>query len=358
MSAGGQAVSTGTSARRRAALAPLLGALVCSLLVAGCSVAFPARGATTQGRDVSNLYALVLIPVVAIFVLVEGLLIWSVIRYRRRDGDEQLPPQVHGNRNLELTWTILPTVLVLVVFVLSMQTLGVVDAKSPNPDLRVDVHGYQWYWVFDYAGSNVTVSGLGKEPELILPTDRSIHVSLVSDNVIHSFYVPVFLFKRDVIPGIANSFDFTIDDPGTYRGQCAEFCGVGHAGMTFTVRAVSGADFDGWLAQQKAAPSATTSPSLESGATTLEVSASTPISFEQSSLQAPADRAFAIHFTNRESGTPHDVAIKDSSGKTLFQGDVITGPAEATYAVTAMAAGSYTFFCAVHPSMTGTLTVR
>lgn len=344
--------------RRRRLVAAVAWLVILASILGGCSVAFPAAGATSQGQDVRGLYDIVLIPVAFIFVLVEGLIIWSVIRYRRR-GNDELPEQIHGNTAVELTWTILPTILVLVVFVLSMQTLGKVDAKAANPDVTVDVHGYQWYWMFDYASQKVTVSGLGKTPELVLPVDRSIHLRLHSDNVIHSFYVPMFLFKRDVIPGVDNSFDITITDVGTYRGQCAEFCGVGHADMTFDIKAVPEAEFDSWITdQQKAAASATPAPSLAPGATTLQVSASTPISFEQSSLEAPAGQPFAIAFDNKEASTPHDVAIKDASGTTRFQGQIITGPAQITYAVPALPAGTYTFFCAVHPNMHGTLTVK
>lgn len=348
----GSASPTGRPIARLGALAIL------ALLLGGCSVAFPAAGATTQGKDVRSLYDIVLIPVAIIFVLVEGLIVWSVVRYRRRDRDD-LPKQIHGNTAIELTWTILPTILVLVVFVLSMQTLGKVDAKAANPDLTVDVHAFQWYWNFDYPDENLSVSGLGKTGELVLPVNRSIHLRLHSDNVIHSFYVPLFLFKRDVIPGVDNSFDITITDPGTYSGQCAEFCGIGHADMKFEIRAVPGAEFDSWIRQQQqAASSPTPAPSLGAGATTLGVSASTTSSFEQSTLEAPAGQPFAIAFDNEEAATPHDVAIKDPSGTIRFQGDIVTGPAQVTYVVPALPAGAYTFFCAVHPNMHGTLTIK
>jgi cytochrome c oxidase subunit II len=326
-----------------------------ALGLSGCSVAFPATGVTEQGQAVNRLYDIVLIPVAIIFVLVEGLIIWSVVRYRRHD--DTLPTQVHGNTKLELTWTILPTLLVLVVFVLSMQTLGKVDARTEPPALTVDVHAYQWYWEFEYPDQGVKVSGLGTEPELVLPTAQTVRIRLHSDNVIHSFYVPLFLFKRDVIPGVDNEFEFKITDPGTYRGQCAEFCGVGHADMMFNVRGVSAAEFATWIENQKKAASPPTA-SLGADATVLQVSAVNTTSFEQSTLDAPAGQPFGIHFQNKEVGTPHDVAVKDATGTVAFTGDIVTGPAETTYSVPALAVGNYTFFCAVHPNMHGTLTVK
>jgi cytochrome c oxidase subunit 2 len=344
------------AAARVVRLATLAGV---ALLVAGC-----ARTAVTeQGRSVDSLYGLILIPAAIIFVLVEGLIIWSVIRYRRRD--DELPVQTEGNRNLEIIWTVIPALVVLGVFLLSEQTLGTVDAKSANPAVIVDVSGHQWFWNFHYEKEDVDVSGVGQRPELVLPTDRSIRFNLTSADVIHSFYMPAFLFKRDVIPGVTNSFELTIKDPGTYSGQCAEFCGLGHADMKYAIRAVSGDEYATWVQQQQAAasspsPGASAAPSgsAEAPAATLEVSASTPTSFEQSSLTAPADKPFAIHFTNKEAGVPHNVAVRDSGGTLIAKTDIVTGPAEASVTVSALKAGSYTFFCMVHPNMQGTLTVQ
>ncbi len=357
--------SNGRRERLGRVVATALSLAATMLGVAACSAAYPPEGATDQGRDIHALYAWILIPAIVIFVLVEGLLVWSVIRYRRRD-DDGLPPQIEGNRTLEVLWTVIPAIVVLGVFGLSMQTLGTVDAKSANPAVVVDVAGHQWYWDFHYEKEGIDVSGAGQRPELVLPTGRTIRFDLSSGDVIHSFYMPAFLFKRDVIPGVTNTFDITIDEPGTYAGQCAEFCGLGHAEMKYAIRAVSGAEYDAWVARQQASssvsPSASPSPSGGGSAApvgaTLEVSASTPTSFEQSSLEAPAGQAFTIHFTNKEAGVPHNVAIRDSSGNVLARTEIVTGPAEATVTVPALQPGSYTFFCQVHPNMQGALTVK
>ncbi len=329
-----------------------------AVLLGGCSLAYPAAGGTVQGQDIRSLYDILLIPVVVIFVLVEGLLVWALLRYRGRRAN--LPHQTHGNNLLEITWTVIPTLIVLVVFALSMQTLGKVDAKSSDPALVVDVTGKQWFWDFSYPVQKVTVSGAGQEPVIDLPVGETILIRLHSDNVIHSFYVPGFLFKRDVIPGLGNQFDINITTPGIYRGQCAEFCGFGHADMRFSIQAVSQAEFASWIAGQQAAAAATPTPapSLAAGATTLSVSASTTTGFEQSSLSVAAGKPFAVAFDDKEAGVPHDFAIKDSSGKVLFNTRIITGPASETATAPALPAGTYTFFCQVHPNMQGTLTVQ
>lgn len=348
---------TRASRPSRSARVVALLALV-AVLVSACDAAYPASGATIQGRDIRNLYDIILIPAVVIFFLVEGLLIWSLLRYRRRSS--QLPTQTHGNTALEITWTVIPLLIVLGVFALSMQTLSKVDAKASSPDVVVDVTGKQWFWDFSYANEKVTVSGAGTVPTIDLPINRTIRFRLHSDNVIHSFYIPQFLFKRDVVPGLNNEFDITLNQTGTFTGQCAEFCGFGHADMQFRIVGVTDADFATWVKQQQAAAQATPTPgaSLGPNAKTLEISATNTTSFEQSTLSVPAGQPFAIHFTNKTASVPHNVAIKDSSGKVLFKTKIITGVSDDTETAPALQPGSYTFFCEVHPNMQGTLTVQ
>ncbi len=356
--------------RRR--LLPLGTLGILAIALGGCQAISPPPGATLQGQAVHGLYEIILIPTIAIFVLVEGLLTVAILRYRRRD--ESMPAQVHGNRYLEVTWTVIPSLIVFAVFLLSMQTLGTVDAKSPDPAVTVDVFGRQWFWDFAYEKEGIKVSGAGTVPEIVLPVGERVRFVETSDNVIHSFYIPQFLFKRDVIPGAHNTFEIQITDPGVYGGQCAEFCGLGHATMLFRIRAVSPADYTAWVAQQQAAASASPSgatgagspggvgsappASLPPGSPTLQLGAASPASFDRSSLAAQAGQPFAIHFSNTDPGVPHDVAIRDAGGNVLFKGDIITGPSDATYIVPSLPAGSYTYFCIVHPNMQGTLTVH
>ena len=225
---------------------------------------YPPQAVTSQGAAIRDLYTIVFLVAVAIFFVVEGLILWSVIRYHRKPGDDALPAQVHGNNIAEAVWTIVPTLIVAFLFVISWQTLNVVNASSPAPETRISVRAGQFQWSFDYLAEDGSIlytqlAPTGPDGGLNVPTGRNIQLLLTSPDVIHSFYVPQFLFKRDVIPGRTNTFEFDLDDNQagqTFRGQCAELCGSGHAIMLFDVHAMTGTDFDAWLAAQVAGPSA------------------------------------------------------------------------------------------------------
>lgn len=211
-------------------------------MVAGCAPI----AATQQGSKIRDLYQLVLIVGVGVAVLIWILVTWSIVRYRRQ---KETVPQIRNNIPLEVTWTVIPVILVLVLFVLTFQTQVAVDAEAPNPDVHIAVTAFTWQWQFDYVDSGVKLIGTtGQPPEMVVPVNETIHIDLRSTDVDHSFYVPQFLFKRDAIPGRTNSFDFIVTNVGVYPGQCAEFCGLQHAYMTFTVRAVDRATYDSWLA--------------------------------------------------------------------------------------------------------------
>ena len=334
---------------------------------------YPPVAVTEEGARIRELYTIVFLIAAVIFLLVEGLIIWSVIRYRRKPGDDTLPAQTHGNNVAELVWTIVPTIIVVFLFVVSWQTLNVVDTAAANPETRIRAVAGQFQWEFDYLaddGQTVLYTQLlaaGEGGGMAVPAGRTVQLTLTSKDVIHAFYVPQFLFKRDVVPGRVNQFDFTVNasDAGqTFRGQCAELCGTGHRIMLFEVHALSPADFDAWLAARIAEASATQAPpppvpSGQPGAVTLDVSALN-IAFEQASLTAPADVPLLIAFDNKDNGVPHNVAIhKDSpTGPEVFKGAIFPGPAKKTYDVQPLPAGAYAFVCTVHPNMTGALTVQ
>jgi cytochrome c oxidase subunit II len=205
-----------------------------------------------EGRDIANLYNIFSVIAVVVFVVTAGLIAWSIIRYRARPGDDELPAQWHQNVPLEIVWFAIPQVIVVVLFILSVQTLDRVDDPRGG-SLDVTVEGFQWGWRFTYEQSGVVVEGdSSSPPEMVLPVGEQITFSLASDDVVHSFYVPRFLFKRDVIPGRVNQLHATLEEEGTYQGECAEFCGLLHANMDFRVRAVSAAEFDRWLQEQAA----------------------------------------------------------------------------------------------------------
>jgi cytochrome c oxidase subunit 2 len=341
---------------------------------------FPPAAVTEQGQAIRQLYDLVFIIAAIIFFLVEGLILWTVLRYRRRPGDDTLPPQTHGNMLAEALWTIIPTVIVAFLFVVSWQTLNTVEAVSAQPDVKIRAFAAQFQWQFDYYDANdeivyTQLLPTGDEGGMAVPAGRTVRLLLESPDVIHAFYVPQFLFKRDVNPGRPAEFEFKVNeaDAGqTFRGQCAELCGAGHRLMTFDVHALSAADFDAWLQERIDEANATPppAPSAEPGQsgepppaggpgdTVLQIAALN-IAFDTDQLTVPADEGFRIEFDNQEA-QPHNVAIHEGSptGPEVFRGEIITGPRQITYDVPALAAGAYGFVCTVHPNMTGTLTAE
>lgn len=316
-------------------------------LLSGCLL--PPEPRSEAGRDVFNLYVAILFLAAIVFVGVEGFIIYAIVRYRRRAGDDALPPQHHGNNLIELLWTAIPTVIVLILFTLSVITLGTVNARADEPGVVIDVEGFQWQWRFHYEdGVTVGPGTVDQPPELWVPVGEPVRLTLNSLDVIHSFYVPQFLIKRDVIPvgaqGTANELEFTVTDPGVYSGQCAEFCGAQHADMTFVVNAVPRPEYDEWLAATAAGE--TPEPAEGECTTTVEVSAAN-IAFDTDLIEAPADEGFCILFTNDDTAI-HDIAIYDGDTE-LFNGDDIPGGESVTYVVEAIPPGEYEFICTIHP---------
>jgi cytochrome c oxidase subunit 2 len=199
-----------------------------------------------------DLFLLVMWPALVIGVLVGLATIYILIRYRHRAG-EPPPQQVHGNTRIELAWTIAPALLLLGLAVPTLQ--GIFDlGRAPRDDaLQVEVTGFRFGWRFAYLdeqyvqpdGDPLTVS-----TDLYVPVGEEIAIYLESPDVIHSFWVPKLAGKTDDIPGRTNRMWFKADEPGTYRGQCAELCGIGHAGMIFNVVALPQEEFDTWIDEQ------------------------------------------------------------------------------------------------------------
>ncbi len=348
------ALATGTD------LVGALGAAVGSM--------FPLPSATVQGDDIRSLYNIVFFIAAAIFIAVEGLIVWTVVRYRRRPGDDELPAQTHGNNLAEALWTIIPTLIVAYLFFISWQTLNRVDAISDQPGLHVRATAGQFQWTFDYLaedGKTVEYTQFvptGDEGGLSVPVGQPILVDLESPDVIHAFSVPRFLFKKDVVPGQTNQLEFTVNEAEagqTFRGQCAELCGSGHAAMLFDIHAMTQADFDAWYEQATASATASGGPaeSLPPNSLTLEQTAE-QVQFNKRELEAKANQPFAIHLENKDDTIPHDLDITGADGKKVFDGEVFPGPEDRVYQVDPLEAGTYEFFCSVHPDMTGTLTVK
>jgi cytochrome c oxidase subunit 2 len=228
----------------------LLGAsLVCLLvLAAACSGHDPQDTLNPQGHIAAVTKAL-FYPIfwiaVGVFFFIEGLLAYILIRYRERSG-RQIPAQIHGNTRLELTWTAIPTLMMIGIAIPTIATLVHVDTTPANA-MEIQVIGHQWWWEFDYPKEGVVTAD-----ELHIPAGVPVHVSLHSDDVIHSFWVPTLVGKQDVIPNHDGGMWFSAYQPGTYDGQCAQFCGEQHALMQLRVVADSQSDFNAWVASQKA----------------------------------------------------------------------------------------------------------
>ncbi len=323
---------------------------------------FPTTPVTEQGLAVENLYLITFIIAVIVFILVEGLLLLISFRFRRRSEDSELPKQTHGSNPLEILWTIVPAVTVTALFIAALITLNEqTETSAAEPPVIVDVTGFQWQWKFEYAGEDVALNGTGQVgPTMALPVNETVRIRLHATDVIHSFYVPQFLYKKDAIPGRVNEFDVLIRDVGTYGGQCAEFCGLSHTDMLFNVQAMTRADFDTWLANERDRADATPGP-VPSGAPTVQVtSVSVTEGFDPSTLTVAADTPWVVELTNADPAVSHDFAIRGAQpGGEDWQGDPdAQGGGSASYQPPPLAAGEYEFYCSIHPNMTGTLTAE
>jgi cytochrome c oxidase subunit 2 len=237
-------------------VARLAGLSAVLVLVSGCSGAWERGGwpapITEQGRRVLGVWQGFLITAAAVGLFVIGLIIISSIFHRRR-GDE-LPRQVRYNLPIEVLYTIVPVILVAVLFYFTAIRENDEDKLGGTPGLYVGVVGFQWSWQFNYVDNGLSVTGSpGHLPTLVLPVNTTVQFQETSPDVIHAFWVVPFLFKRDVLPGHPNTFQVRLDTIGTFAGKCTEFCGVDHDKMLFTLKVVSQSDYQAWLAQSKGA---------------------------------------------------------------------------------------------------------
>jgi cytochrome c oxidase subunit 2 len=234
---------------------------------AGCSVEDVIRfgwpvGVTPQAEAMRHLWTWSGIAALVVGVITWGAMFWAMIFHRKRKNTDPgvVPRQTQYNLPVELIFTVVPAVIVAVLFGFTVSVQNYVENDPPNPDLKVDVTAFQWQWKFAYTDHNGAggqpISTLGTSdtiPLLVLPTGESIEFTQHSNDVIHSFWIPEFLFKRDVFPlPKVNDQDNTwtidqIDREGAFVGRCAELCGSYHSQMNFEVRAISKQNFDRWL---------------------------------------------------------------------------------------------------------------
>jgi len=219
------------------------------LLATGCArQTFPQDPLHPEGPwadKIDRLWRIVFVPAAIIFFLVMFLVVYVAIRYRAR-SDDDAPVQTHGNIKLELTWTIIPFVLLLVIGVLTVQTVFEINTLPKKNVMPVTVTGHQWWWEFRYPTLGITTAN-----ELHIPTNKNINVTITSADVIHSFWPTELAGKVDAIPGRMNHLTLEAVHPGTYDGQCAEYCGLSHANMRLRVVAHSPSDFAAWARNQQ-----------------------------------------------------------------------------------------------------------
>ena len=220
-------------------------------VLAACAGPFPQTTLAPKsdlGFAIDHLFTGIFGWAVGVFVVVEGLLLFALIRFRARPG-APAPKPTHGHTALEITWTLAPVLILVMVAVPTIRTIFQTQAPAPAGALKVEVIGHQWWWEFRYPDLGVVTAN-----ELHLPVSRTVGLDLTSGDVIHSFWVPAIAAKRDVVPGHVNHIVFTPDTVGMYLGQCAEFCGDSHANMRTRVFVESDSAFNAWVADQKSPP--------------------------------------------------------------------------------------------------------
>jgi cytochrome c oxidase subunit II len=259
---------------RRLLLAAFSLAAVAILIAAPSAFAdaiTPESGGSPNGDDIDTLYKLTLYIGLAIFLLVEGTLIWSLVKYRARRGGTA--DQIRGNTPLEIGWTVGAATILVVLTVVTFLYLDEIEnppASGPNglqadqgqfasvdqpdpprsggPFLRIRVNGQQYLWRYDYPGDP---GALYSYEEMVVPTDTTVVLEIEASDVIHSWWIPKFGPKADAVPGYVNETWFKVPEPGTYRGQCAELCGSGHADMRAKVVAVSPDEYQQWAENKR-----------------------------------------------------------------------------------------------------------
>jgi cytochrome c oxidase subunit 2 len=211
---------------------------------------------------IANVFNIVLIIATVVFVVVEGLIVFSAIRFRRKAKDTSEPVQIHGNTKAEIAWTILPALIVVTLFVLALQTLQTLDTKpaAASEQMTIKVIGHRFWWEYQYPDLNITTA-----TDLVIPTGKVVNLEISSGDVIHSFWIPQLNGKTDAFPNHINTTWIQANAPGVYYGQCAELCGPSHANMRAVVIAKTPEEFDQWVKEQQAPPAQPTDALAQQG---------------------------------------------------------------------------------------------
>jgi cytochrome c oxidase subunit II len=221
-----------------------------ALLLAACGQNHPDsifHQRTDVNRDVDFLFKILIYAGTAVFIVVEGILVYTLIRYRRRPG-QPAPQHVHGNTTLEITWTVVPFLILVIIAIPTVRTIFKTQAQARADALQVEVIGHQWWWEFRYPQYGIVTAN-----ELYLPIGRTVNFTLKTQDVIHSFWVPALSGKRDLVSNHTNYLWYTPDSTtaNAWNGACVEYCGTSHANMRFKTFTVSEADFESWAKHQQ-----------------------------------------------------------------------------------------------------------
>ncbi len=234
--------------RLLARLFAVVGSVLPLALVAGCgsSTMSTIEGHSDLTRSILDIYGTIFWIDLFLFVLVQGILIVAVIKFRATGKETAPPEQVHGNLQMEVGWTIAPVLILLVIAIPTVSFIFDSQAQAKDDALVVNATGKQWWFKFEYPGYSFETAN-----EIHVPLGRQVDVRLQSDNVIHAFWAPQIAAKRDMVPGRVNHITFTADTVGTFLGQCAEYCQDSHALMKFRVMVDTPEDFEKWANHEK-----------------------------------------------------------------------------------------------------------
>lgn len=300
------------------------------------------------------------------FCVIISAFVYSLIFFRPQPGDESDAPAITGNATLELLWTIVPLIIVVVVSVYGAAVLNQMTAENPaaapeatggsgalQKELVVNVTAVRFVWQFEYPDYGI------KSYALEVPVNRRILFNIRSGDVVHSFWVQEWGPKQDAVPGMTTQLRITPTKTGDFLVQCSQLCGFGHSNMTAPVHVVASDDFDKWIQEQKTSSSPATPPT---GQQVMIDLVAQNIAFDKKTITVPPGAEVMIHFDNKDNGVPHNFAVYTNSTAQdkIFSGPIITGPKTTTYTFTApKTPGNYFFRCDVHPTtMTGTLVVQ
>lgn len=287
--------------RSRAAAA---GALVAALALSACAE-HPQTTLQPQGpvaRIELGLMAEGLWIMLGVFIVVVALLVYAMIRFRERPGDTAEPKQVEGNHLMEIAWTVIPFLLLVALAIPTFRQNFALAATPKGPDvLNVTVVGHQWWWEFDYPDLGIVTAD-----EMHIPAGVKVNITLESADVLHSFWVPQLGGKEDTVPGVDNHLWLEADQPGTYPGQCAEFCGTSHTDMRLLVIAQSQSDFQAWAQQFQHPDSQPHSAQAQAGMLVFKTNCASCHTIDGSNLPPPTKPDIAPHLTDFSA---HETAV-------------------------------------------------